>query len=79
MEKTVDIVYHGVPLTVMVDYDPGEPAITSGPSDNWQPGVPSSAVLIRATAGGADVMPLISGAAELVIEHAALEKIEEQK
>lgn len=72
----VEVVYSEVPLTVEVEFDAGEPAVRTGPSDCWHPGVRASAVLIRALAGGVDVTPLIRDAARVVIENEAAYALE---
>ncbi len=74
MQK-VELVYRDVPMTVEVEYDAGEPAITSGPSDNWHPGAAASAILIRALVGGVDVTPLLRDQSVAVIESQAAERL----
>ena len=74
--ETLELVYADVPLTVECEFDPGERAITSGPSDYWHPGCAPAAILMSAKAGPVDILPLLDADTIASIESAIVVKLE---
>lgn len=56
---TLPLTHQDVPLVCEFEFDPGEPAIY-WPTEHAHPGCRPYAVLTRCTAGGVDILPLLS-------------------
>ena len=73
--STLTIIHNDVPLTIEVEYDPGEPAIY-WPFDSAHPGAPGEAILMSCKAGGIDIYPLLDSDTVTAIETRAAAEME---
>ncbi len=76
--RSIDLEYADVPLTVDFEFDPGEPAITSGPSDHWHPGSAPMAIVtaVKPRASSHDIINLLNADTIASIEQAIVVKLE---
>ncbi len=76
--SSIELEFADVPLTVDFEFDPGEPAITSGPSDNWHPGCAPAAIVtaVKPRASSHDIINLLDAATIASIEQAIVVKLE---
>lgn len=75
--STIELEYADVPLTVEYEYDPGEPAITSGPADRWHPGCAPCAVVlaVKPRASSHDIINLLDAGTIADLEQAIVVKL----